>query len=214
MTLADTIQNPVGTLPIQCYREFLDRLPFGTAFLAGDATVIELNQVARRMLSGSTGLRLQGGRLRAHRRDADLEISAALNRCSNISIATDRSPPTVVLPSTPGVPATCAVLLPIQSSAGTWPVASAAALAMLFDCSHREDPPLEMVRAVYGLTHAESGLALALLRGNDMRSAAAKLQISVATARTQLKHIFAKLGCRSQAAMIRMLCLGPLGLWR
>jgi DNA-binding CsgD family transcriptional regulator len=213
MTITETIEDSARALPTQFYREFLDRLPFGTMFLASDATVIELNQAARAMLNGQSGLRLQRGRLRALARDTDRQLSAALGRCMGSAILASRTPPTLVLPAAAGMPAACAVLLPIQSAV-TWPVANVAALAMLFDCRHRADPPQELVRAVYGLTQAESELALALLRGNDMHSAAAQLDISVETARTQLKRIFAKLGCRSQAAMIRVLCLGPLGLWR
>ena len=56
-----------------------------------------------------------------------------------------------------------------------------------------------------GLTAAEGKLAALLARGASVSDAAVQLGVSAHTARTQLKHIFAKTGTRRQSELIRLL---------
>jgi DNA-binding CsgD family transcriptional regulator len=50
--------------------------------------------------------------------------------------------------------------------------------------------------------------------GHDVKSTAARLRISVNTARTHLKSIFSKTGIASQAELIRRVAGGPAALSR
>ena len=59
-----------------------------------------------------------------------------------------------------------------------------------------------LLHRYFGLTPSEARLALHLVRGETLRSAAAKLHISYETARTQLKHIFSKTGTCRQAELV------------
>lgn len=63
------------------------------------------------------------------------------------------------------------------------------------------DVAAELAR-LYGLTSAEKRLLGALITRESLRDAAAHLQISLHTARTQLKAIFAKTGRRTQTALL------------
>lgn len=56
-----------------------------------------------------------------------------------------------------------------------------------------------------GLTAAEARLAAKLLQGLQIGDAAVELNVSVLTARTHLKNIFAKTGVRRQSELIRLL---------
>src|SRR5262245_31866110 len=74
--------------------------------------------------------------------------------------------------------------------------------------------PIDLLRCRFGLTPAEARLALQLVAGETLRSAAAKLGISYETVRTHLKTIFNKTGTCRQAELVVVLvavlpgCLG------
>ena len=61
------------------------------------------------------------------------------------------------------------------------------------------------IRLALGLTHAEERLAARLKSGLALKDAAADLNISVNTARNQLKSIFEKLGLKRQSDLVRHL---------
>ena len=62
--------------------------------------------------------------------------------------------------------------------------------------------PIDLLRRRFGLTPAEAKLALQLVAGEPLRSAAVKLGISYETARTELKNIFNKTGTSRQAELL------------
>jgi DNA-binding CsgD family transcriptional regulator len=61
------------------------------------------------------------------------------------------------------------------------------------------------LRAEFGLTPAEAALAIEIAKGDGRKAAAARLGISVGTARTHLTRIFQKVGVRRQAELVRVL---------
>jgi DNA-binding CsgD family transcriptional regulator len=61
---------------------------------------------------------------------------------------------------------------------------------------------IDRLRSHFGLTPAEARLALHLVTGETLRSAALKLSITYETARTSLKKIFRKTGTCRQAELI------------
>jgi DNA-binding CsgD family transcriptional regulator/PAS domain-containing protein len=69
--------------------------------------------------------------------------------------------------------------------------------------------PTQLVQDLYGLTPAETHLALLLLGGHSMREAAAVLGVSHNTAHSQLGSVFRKTGAKSQAELVRILLRGP-----
>jgi DNA-binding CsgD family transcriptional regulator/PAS domain-containing protein len=69
--------------------------------------------------------------------------------------------------------------------------------------------PTQLVQDLYGLTPAETHLALLLLGGHNMREAAAVLGVSHNTAHSQLGSVFRKTGAKSQAELVRILLRGP-----
>ena len=62
--------------------------------------------------------------------------------------------------------------------------------------------PIDLLRCHFGLTPAEARLALHLVAGETLRSAALKLRITYETARTHLKNIFSKTGTCRQAELV------------
>jgi DNA-binding CsgD family transcriptional regulator len=62
--------------------------------------------------------------------------------------------------------------------------------------------PIDLLQRHFSLTPAEARLALHLVAGETLRSAAVKLSISYETARTCLKSIFNKTGTCRQAELV------------
>ena len=61
---------------------------------------------------------------------------------------------------------------------------------------------IDLLQCHFSLTPAEARLALHLVAGETLRSAAVKLSITYETARSQLKNIFKKTGTRRQAELV------------
>jgi DNA-binding CsgD family transcriptional regulator len=57
----------------------------------------------------------------------------------------------------------------------------------------------------YGLTPAETKLAILIAEGIDLETAATRLCVSVQTIRSQLKSIFAKTNVSRQAELVALL---------
>lgn len=70
--------------------------------------------------------------------------------------------------------------------------------------------PWRAVALCYALTQAEAKLAVRLASGESLDEAAETLSISIHTARTQLKSVFAKTGTRRQPELVAMLLQGVL----
>jgi DNA-binding CsgD family transcriptional regulator len=74
---------------------------------------------------------------------------------------------------------------------------------------------IDLLRCHFDLTLAEARLALCLVTGETLRSAAPKLSITYETARTSLKNIFRKTGTCRQAELVVVIvtalpgCVGP-----
>ena len=66
-------------------------------------------------------------------------------------------------------------------------------------------PPVEALRALYGLTQAEARLTCGLLKGERLEDYAERSGISMNTARTHLKSVFAKTDTNRQAELVRLL---------
>ena len=62
--------------------------------------------------------------------------------------------------------------------------------------------PIDLLRCHFGLTPAEARLALHLVAGETLRSAAVKLSITYETALSELKNIFNKTGTCRQAELV------------
>ena len=75
-------------------------------------------------------------------------------------------------------------------------------------------PDAARIAAALGISRAEARLARALGEGASLNAAAARLGLSVETARNYSKRIYARSGLRGQAALVRYLWCSALLLAR
>jgi DNA-binding CsgD family transcriptional regulator/PAS domain-containing protein len=70
----------------------------------------------------------------------------------------------------------------------------------------------EALRRRYGLTRAEAAFLGEIVKGDGIQAAADRLGVSLATARTHLRHVFDKTGTQRQAELVGLMVLGQTTL--
>jgi DNA-binding CsgD family transcriptional regulator len=86
----------------------------------------------------------------------------------------------------------------------------ATAMVALLDL-HRGAPQAQWASTLYGLTAAEGRVLQAIAGGNTVEETAEALRISVSTVRTHLHRVYSKTQTGTQAALVRLVHLLPIG---
>ncbi|BAW07137.1 helix-turn-helix transcriptional regulator [Nocardia seriolae] len=180
----------------------LDRHRDGLALVSGCGRVEYANPAAYALLRERDGLRLDG----AARLESD---NRAVSRrlCLLLAAAAQSTPANaagrLLVPRAAGrLPLTLSIQ-PLRSDPRECP--RRLALVVIVDPEGEEPGCRETLRELYGLTRAESQVAFEVLRGSGLSAVARELYISVNTARTHLRQVFAKTGTNRQAELVRLL---------
>ena len=81
---------------------------------------------------------------------------------------------------------------------------------LIYEPHLSSQPSDDMLAQLYGLTKAEARLVAKLFVSPALQSAASECAMTMNTAKTHLKRVFAKCRVRSKAELLRLLALGPL----
>jgi DNA-binding CsgD family transcriptional regulator len=182
----------------------------GLIVVTADAAVLHANPAAESMLGDWSGLRVRVGRLTSDRADARRALTCMIATAASaddngrsggsmaVAVAGARAPLSITVTplSGPGHPVfrnACRALVCLTDPARAIPV------------------PEARLRALFGLTGAEARVALALVDGGDLPTAAARLGIAVNTAAVHLARIYDKTGVNRQIALTNLIlrCAGP-----
>jgi DNA-binding CsgD family transcriptional regulator len=71
---------------------------------------------------------------------------------------------------------------------------------------------IDELRQRFGLTRAETGFLGEIVKGDGLQAAADRLGVSLATARTHLRHVFDKTGTQRQADLVGLMVVGQTTL--
>ena len=163
--------------------------------------IVRLNIAAEKLVGSDTDIRIANRRLLSWNRDANDQLDAAIKQLVWTRKATSVRP--VIFPR---VGRGSIVIYGMRAAELTdSPFSQFSAILVLADPDSRSGPAISTLHAVFGLTHAEARLAVALAAGQDLSSEAEQLGVSRETVRSQLKNIFAKTGTRRQAELAAML---------
>jgi len=191
-------------------RSLLDRtvsqLSLGTVILDDNRHVLHCNAVADRILTEKDGIcskdrqvLVTHGSEASHFRqllnsaiDAHKQNKPHIVQAMAISRAAGRLPLNIVIRSMPQV-----------SQVDGQTVAAVA--IFISDPEYKSQTSPEMLGQLYGLTPAESRLAMALADGQSLEDASNTLHISRNTARAHLRAIFAKTGVTQQTMLVSLL---------
>jgi len=70
------------------------------------------------------------------------------------------------------------------------------------------DSSVQSLRRRYGLTATEAAFVAAFVEETSLKGAAQRLSLTVSTARTYMKRVFAKTEVNSQAALMKLVLTG------
>lgn len=151
--------------------------------------------------------RIVGGRLALSDAAASHRIEAAVRTCARPDSAPARQGRIACICPQSGAPLVLEVIPHRAPQGVSVPFIdaspSATALIVVHHDTQRSERRLAELIEQYGLTRAEARLALEISKGDGRAAAAARVGISVNTARTHLTNVFSKMGVHRQAELIR-----------
>lgn len=191
----------------------LNRLDEGVILLDAATRIAFANRAAEILLDGNNGLRVNADGLSAVDGAVDNRLRHLIATCAcngnahggpgrsvDVPRGGDRAPLRILVAPCGG---------PTVQEDSDWLRHMRPTAMLLFTDPERDRlARKDELRRRFGLTSAETDIALEILRGDGREAAAARLGISVTTACTHLAHIFEKTGTRRQAELVRLLLDG------
>lgn len=187
------------------FETLLDSLSTGVLLLDAGGRVAYVNQAAHRQLDTSTLLRIEGAALRVFDRDTNKRFGVAIKTATNAAQhhLPDAEFVTIGDVDSGGFIATVVPLARLPGAGLQAPVYPVG----IFLRQPGKRPPfaIEAFGEFYRLTPAETRVAAVLSQGGGLTPVCDILGISLATARTHLKRIFAKTGTDRQAKLMALM---------
>jgi len=177
------------------------KLNFGCAIVDARRFVVRRDDSAMRALEGGSPIGIDAaGKVRIASAAADRELGLLIAQIESGALAT---PQAIVSDADERLDILVVPLAP--SVAG----ASAAIATVYFqlpaEVGPRGDERRDRLRELFGLSTTEARLALRLAEGRTLAEAAVEIPITLESARTYSKRIFAKTGTARQADLVRVL---------
>lgn len=172
--------------------ELMEALPDAAILVGADMRVLAVNTRATGLLAQADGLCTASGLLRA----GFVAESEALRRAVAGPAGAAEEAHGFVARRPSGKPALQIRVRRIRAGQSGW------RLILVHDPEQDPDISEAMLCRLHGLTRAESAVAARISRCMSVEEVAASLSISVMTARSHLKHAFAKLGVSRQAELV------------
>jgi DNA-binding CsgD family transcriptional regulator len=184
--------------------QYIDQAPWGMFILDAFGRINHANETGQALLAEPGGLTVAGGRLSARRSDDTRRLLQLIGRAGSPD-REQRTGGSMTL-TTPGRRRPLSILVcPMRGDrASVYPGASAV-MACVMDPDASVTLPEKELQDLFGLTLAETKVALALGEGLDPAEVARRLGLSLATVRTHLAHIFDKTETRGQVALSSLL---------
>ena len=182
----------------------LNRLSHGVLLVSAEGRVQFENDVARRILAARDGLLVERNELRGATSDDTRRLREAIADATRLATGQTNGD-TLVHIERSGMKARLSVLVtPLPP--GRVPLASPQTVVAVFVTAPELLAPAtpEMLRAMFGLTPAESELVTKLIEGLTLNQAADSLQLARDTVRKRLKAVFLKTETHSQAQLMRL----------
>ena len=177
--------------------------------------MLSANRAAEATLAQGDGLRLERGRLAARRQAETTALRRLVAGETEAGGAGGGGSP-LALPRGGGRPPLAAFVVPLPRSAWqSWIALPERPAAVVFvkDPERGPRPPVRQLAALFGLTPAQSAVALEVARGEGgLRAVADRLGVAYATARAHLAAVLQKTGARNQAELVRLLLGSGFGV--
>lgn len=179
----------------------LEQAHYGIMIVTTDAALVFANSMAERITQQGDGLSVDTlGCLRAGSATTQRQLRQLIDCAADPGFAGGN----VAVTRCSGRKPLILRVTPLDGIAGDglW---DRAVLLLVADPDHDPEPEPAALHELYGLTDAETMVAMGVLRGDGLPAVADQLSVSLFTARTHLQHIFAKTKTHRQAELVRLL---------
>ena len=186
----------------------LDQLQTALILIDAKGRSILANQAARHICDRPNSLRLSAQRLTALDPTENSRLSGIISRAISAGIRKSAQFGGATLISRPGKRPLQILAAPFFTQSKAFPKGS---VAVVFISDPEQKPAVlsEILHTLYGLTEAESRLAISLLDGKSLAEAADSIGVGRETVRSQIKSALHKTGTARQGEMIRLLSSIP-----
>jgi DNA-binding CsgD family transcriptional regulator len=189
--------------------EVMDRLPTGMLLLNSRRKVVVQNAAAERIVAEADGFHVDGGRPGAE----DARENAALQTLIADAMEADTGEvlaahgfQSVSRPS--GKRPFSLMVAPLRVGSASGASDDVAVALFVSDPERERISGFKMLEELYSLTQSEADLLQLLSMGMSLEEAAEVRGVSMNTARSHIKHMFAKTGVSRQGELVRIMLAG------
>jgi DNA-binding CsgD family transcriptional regulator len=189
----------------------LEALSLGVMVVTASGQLVYANAVATAVLRIGEGLTTRFGQLHAQDRAKDGVLRQMINSATGTpqGVLNGGAGGVLALPRPQGQPLTLLVCPMRPGAIGLLP-GQPAAMIFIGSSDSCATPRQAVLASLWGLTPAEARLAAAVLTGDRLEACSQRLGISLNTAKTQLKQVYAKSGYSGQAELLRAVLANPV----
>jgi DNA-binding CsgD family transcriptional regulator len=192
--------------------EALDRVAHGVLVLSAAGRLLFANRAGQAILTSCDGLTFEGNRLRSTRPQDTATLAAAIAEAVRSTQGEGLGSAAVVTLGRPsGRRPLVVAVSPVAARPVLLDIDRPAAVVFVTDPDRAVLPDEALIRQALGLTPAEARLARLLAEGIDLDQAAARLRLTIHTARSRLKAIFHKTGTHRQVELVRLVLTSTSG---
>lgn len=184
----------------------LDHLRAAVIIVDSDGRVIQTNRAAERVLHRSDGLRIRNGKLGA----LDISESAGLETAIAAAAVEQKTPAAIGRMRVRRPDGRLPYILTVAPLGADLTVYGRPLAMIVLTDPDQQSPSERDLAEFFGLSPAESRLAIALLTGKRLGEVATDFGVQITTLRTQLGSILRKTGTTRQTELIRLLLTLPI----
>lgn len=191
--------------------KLVDRMPMGIVLVDARRFVLLSNHMARSILEEHDGLLIGEGRLLEARLEQD---TATLQQLVNAALpeAMSGGYPTggaTTISRGDDRPPLCLMVGPLEAALDSVAMDDPVVAVIITDAEQELEPREKILCRLYGLSPMQARIAVKLMQGRRVDEAAGELNVSIHTARSHLKAIYAKTGTSRQGELVSYLLSGP-----
>lgn len=203
LLISDTLE--MQTVATARLEETVDTLSTGILLTEDRGRISYMNGAAEALLKKGAALKSRDGYLIATRSKSREVLSQALEQSASGRAPASTGQYAVPLADEEGA-GVIANVLPLQWRGSRNPLGPlpGTAAVIIQDPAERPRPPLDALAELYGLTTAEQKILELVAEGAAPQDAADRLNVSLATVKTHLQHVFAKTNTGRQADLVRL----------
>jgi len=178
------------------FQRSLDHIASAVVQVDPQGAVISMNAAAKTDLHASGRMVVRAGRLHASNKAADQRLQAAIRWAGyrDDTMWPRHGTLPVLLGGGQGEPVEVC-----------WVAARSHQIFIFLNNQEMLEERLQAAAVIYTITPAQLRLARLTIAGDDLKTAAKRLGVSVATTRTQMERMFEKLDVHNQTALVRAL---------